>query len=67
MLRTLLGFLQKNNSVEDRSRFTASFKERAARSLMLAGDNGGEGARFTRTETDFSNLFARGRDTCSLG
>nr|XP_061827622.1 glutamate decarboxylase 1-like [Nerophis lumbriciformis] len=52
----ICGFLQKNNSLEERSKF---FKERAARSFMLTCDNSGGGARFTRTETDFSNMFAR--------
>ncbi|XP_061548024.1 glutamate decarboxylase 1-like isoform X2 [Phycodurus eques] len=55
----IYGFLQKNNSVEEGSRFVGSFKERAARSLMFTCDNSSGGTRFTRTETDFSNLFAR--------
>uniref|UniRef100_A0A671YR61 Glutamate decarboxylase 1 n=1 Tax=Sparus aurata TaxID=8175 RepID=A0A671YR61_SPAAU len=56
-----LGFLQKNNSLEERSRIVTSFKERAAKNLQLSCDNVGGEARFRRTETDFSNLFARGR------
>ena len=55
-----LGFLQKNNSLEERSRIVSSFKERAAKNLLSCGNIGGE-TRFRRTETDFSNLFARGR------
>ncbi|XP_061697844.1 glutamate decarboxylase 1 isoform X3 [Syngnathoides biaculeatus] len=55
----LSGFLQKNNSVEEGSRFVGSFKERAARSFMHTCDNSSGSARFSRTETDFSNLFAR--------
>uniref|UniRef100_A0A8C4P0W7 Glutamate decarboxylase 1 n=1 Tax=Dicentrarchus labrax TaxID=13489 RepID=A0A8C4P0W7_DICLA len=53
-----LGFLQKNNSLEERSRIVSSFKERAAKNLLSCDNSGGE-ARFSRTETDFSNLFAR--------
>ncbi len=55
-----LGFLQKNNSLEERSRIVSSFKERAAKNLLSFDNSGGE-ARFSRTETDFSNLYARGR------
>uniref|UniRef100_A0A665VMJ8 Glutamate decarboxylase 1 n=3 Tax=Echeneis naucrates TaxID=173247 RepID=A0A665VMJ8_ECHNA len=54
----ICGFLQKNNSLEERSRIVSSFKERTAKS-MLSCDNSGGDARFRRTETDFSNLFAR--------
>uniref|UniRef100_A0A3B5MP98 Glutamate decarboxylase 1a n=1 Tax=Xiphophorus couchianus TaxID=32473 RepID=A0A3B5MP98_9TELE len=53
-----LGFLQKNNSLEERSRIVSSLKERTAQNLM-ACDNAGGDARFRRTETDFSNLYAR--------
>lgn len=55
-----LGFLQKNNSLEERSRIVSSLKERAAKNLLSCDNSGGE-ARFRRTETDFSNLFARGK------
>lgn len=55
-----LGFLQKNNSLEERSRIVSSFKERTAKNL-LSCDNIGRDARFRLTETDFSNLFARGK------
>ncbi|KAL7385093.1 hypothetical protein ABVT39_015349 [Epinephelus coioides] len=54
----ICGFLQKNNSLEERSRIVSSFKERAAKNL-LSCDNTGADAHFRRTETDFSNLFAR--------
>lgn len=53
-----LGFLQKNNSVDESGRTLRSFKDGAAKNL-LSCDNGDP--RFRRTETDFSNLFARGR------
>ncbi|TMS06396.1 Glutamate decarboxylase 1 [Larimichthys crocea] len=55
----ICGFLQKNNSLEERSRIVSSFKERAAKNLQLSCDNMGGETRFSRTETDFSNLFAR--------
>lgn len=55
-----LGFLQKNNSLEERSRIVSSIKERAAKNLLSCDNSGGD-ARFRRTETDFSNLFARGK------
>lgn len=53
-----VGFLQKNNSLDESSRILRSFKDGAARNL-LSCDNGDP--RFRRTEMDFSNLFARGR------
>lgn len=40
----------------------SSFKERTDKNLQLSCDNSdSKEARFTRTETDFSNLFARGK------
>lgn len=48
-----LGFLQKNNSLDDKGRL-------AGQKSMLACNNSERDARFRRTETDFSNLFARG-------
>lgn len=48
-----LGFLQKNNSLDEKSRL-------AGQKNLLACDNSERDARFRRTETDFSNLFARG-------
>lgn len=56
-----LGFLQKNNSLEERSRIVSSLKERAAKNLLSCDNSSGGEARFRRTETDFSNLFARGK------
>uniref|UniRef100_A0A674P5Y8 Glutamate decarboxylase 1 n=1 Tax=Takifugu rubripes TaxID=31033 RepID=A0A674P5Y8_TAKRU len=52
----ICGFLQKNNSVDESGRILRSFKDGAAKNL-LSCDNGDP--RFRRTETDFSNLFAR--------
>uniref|UniRef100_A0A8C1XJI2 Glutamate decarboxylase 1b n=1 Tax=Cyprinus carpio TaxID=7962 RepID=A0A8C1XJI2_CYPCA len=49
----ICGFLQKNNSLDEKSRMVGAFKE-SAKSQMC--DNS---ERFTRAETDFSNLFAR--------
>lgn len=49
-----LGFLQKNNNLEEK---ISSFKERSSKDLL---DNSDRDSRFRRTETDFSNLFARG-------
>uniref|UniRef100_A0A3Q2XBF0 Glutamate decarboxylase 1 n=1 Tax=Hippocampus comes TaxID=109280 RepID=A0A3Q2XBF0_HIPCM len=46
-----LGFLQKNNSLEE--------KGRLSQKNLLSCDNSDRDARFRRTETDFSNLFAR--------
>uniref|UniRef100_A0A668TVL4 Glutamate decarboxylase 1 n=1 Tax=Oreochromis aureus TaxID=47969 RepID=A0A668TVL4_OREAU len=54
----ICGFLQKNNNLEERSRIVSSFKERTAKNLLSCDNSGGE-ARFRRTETDFSNLYAR--------
>ncbi|TRY60310.1 hypothetical protein DNTS_015379 [Danionella cerebrum] len=48
------GFLQKNNSLDEKGRMVGSFKE-SARNQMSCDNN----ERFTRAETDFSNLFAR--------
>uniref|UniRef100_A0A8C7ZS79 Glutamate decarboxylase 1 n=1 Tax=Oryzias sinensis TaxID=183150 RepID=A0A8C7ZS79_9TELE len=54
----ICGFLQKNDSLEERSRIVSFLKERTA-SNLLSCDNMEGDARFRRTETDFSNLFAR--------
>uniref|UniRef100_A0A669EMB2 Glutamate decarboxylase 1b n=1 Tax=Oreochromis niloticus TaxID=8128 RepID=A0A669EMB2_ORENI len=51
-----LGFLQKNNSLEEKGRL-------AGQKNLLSCDNSDRDARFRRTETDFSNLFARGEKT----
>ncbi|TRY60308.1 hypothetical protein DNTS_015379 [Danionella cerebrum] len=50
----ICGFLQKNNSLDEKGRMVGSFKE-SARNQMSCDNN----ERFTRAETDFSNLFAR--------
>ena len=55
-----LGFLQKNNSLEDQGRAVGSFSPRKQR--PPCGHSGRDG-RCRRSETDFSNLFARGRNT----
>uniref|UniRef100_A0A671WS47 Glutamate decarboxylase 1b n=1 Tax=Sparus aurata TaxID=8175 RepID=A0A671WS47_SPAAU len=47
-----LGFLQKNNSLDDKGRL-------AGQKNLLSCDNSDRDARFRLTETDFSNLFAR--------
>ncbi|MED6232712.1 glutamate decarboxylase gad1 [Ilyodon furcidens] len=57
-LGMICGFLQKNDSLEERSRIASSLKERTAKNLMACDNTGGD-ARFRRTETDFSNLYAR--------
>lgn len=48
-----LGFLQKNNSLDEKGRL-------AGQKNLLSCDNSDRDARFRHTETDFSNLFARG-------
>uniref|UniRef100_A0A8C9SZ03 Glutamate decarboxylase 1 n=1 Tax=Scleropages formosus TaxID=113540 RepID=A0A8C9SZ03_SCLFO len=55
-----VGFLQKNNSLEERSRIVSSFKEKHSSSKNLRScENSDTESRFRRAETDFSNLFAR--------
>lgn len=51
------GFLQKNNSLDEKSRMMGAFKESTKNQMSC--DNS---ERFTRADTDFSNLFARGND-----
>lgn len=51
------GFLQKNNSLDEKTRMVGAFKESAKNQLTC--DNS---EHFSRAETDFSNLFARGND-----
>ncbi len=46
------GFLQKNNSLDEKSRMV----KESAKNQMSRDNN----ERFTRAETDFSNLFSRG-------
>ncbi|XP_019410189.1 PREDICTED: glutamate decarboxylase 1 [Crocodylus porosus] len=55
----ICGFLQRNNSLEDKSRIVSSLKERQSSKNLLACENSEKEARFRRTETDFSNLYAR--------
>uniref|UniRef100_A0A8C4SB67 Glutamate decarboxylase 1 n=1 Tax=Erpetoichthys calabaricus TaxID=27687 RepID=A0A8C4SB67_ERPCA len=55
----ICGFLQRNNSLEDKSRIVSSFKERQAAKNLLSCENIDRDPRFRRTETDFSNLYAR--------
>lgn len=56
-----LGFLQRTNSLEEKSRLVSAFRERqSSKNLLSCENSGGTGARFRRTETDFSNLFAQG-------
>uniref|UniRef100_A0A8C1TGL8 Glutamate decarboxylase 1 n=1 Tax=Cyprinus carpio TaxID=7962 RepID=A0A8C1TGL8_CYPCA len=52
-----LWFLQKNNNVDDKSRIVRFFNDQQPRSI-LTRDNERD-PRFRRTETDFSNLYAR--------
>ncbi len=52
------GFLQKNNNVDDKSRIVGAFNDQQPKSI-LTRDNEPD-PRFRRTETDFSNLYARG-------
>lgn len=53
-----IGFLQKNNNVDDKSRIVGFFNDQQPKSI-LTRDNERD-SRFRRTETDFSNLYARG-------
>lgn len=57
------GFLQKNNSLEEKGRMMGSFREKEQSHNR---ENREKETRFTRTETDFSNLFARGKPSPSL-
>ncbi|KAF4109225.1 glutamate decarboxylase 1 isoform X1 [Onychostoma macrolepis] len=53
----ICGFLQKNNNVDDKSRIVGVFNDQQPKSI-LTRDNERD-PRFRRTETDFSNLYAR--------
>ncbi|RMC18560.1 hypothetical protein DUI87_04452 [Hirundo rustica rustica] len=55
----ICGFLQRTNSLEDKGRIVSSLKERQSSKNLLACENSEKGSRFRRTETDFSNLYAR--------
>ncbi|KAM4870456.1 glutamate decarboxylase 1 isoform X2 [Urocitellus parryii] len=55
----ICGFLQRTNSLEEKSRLVSAFKERQSSKNLISCENSDRDARFRRTETDFSNLFAR--------
>ncbi|XP_007534594.1 glutamate decarboxylase 1 [Erinaceus europaeus] len=55
----ICGFLQRTNSLEEKSRLVSAFKERQSSKNLLSCENSDRDGRFRRTETDFSNLFAR--------
>ncbi|GAB0191575.1 glutamate decarboxylase 1 [Grus japonensis] len=55
----ICGFLQRTNSLEDKGRIVSSLKERQSSKSLLACENSEKESRFRRTETDFSNLYAR--------
>lgn len=57
-----VGFLQKNNNVDDKSRIVGIFNDQQPSKSIFTQDNEGESS-FRRAETDFSNLYARGEDT----
>ncbi|MBZ3890914.1 Glutamate decarboxylase 1 [Sciurus carolinensis] len=50
---------ERTNSLEEKSRLVSAFKERQSSKNLLSCENSDRDARFHRTETDFSNLFAR--------
>uniref|UniRef100_A0A4W4HST2 Glutamate decarboxylase 1 n=1 Tax=Electrophorus electricus TaxID=8005 RepID=A0A4W4HST2_ELEEL len=54
----ICGFLQKNNNLDEKSRIVGPFNEQPSSKTLLARDNERD-SRFGRTETDFSNLYAR--------
>lgn len=56
-----VGFLQKNNNLDDKSRIVGLFNDQQPSKSIFTQDNERE-SRFRRTETDFSNLYARGED-----
>uniref|UniRef100_A0A8C7LKG9 Glutamate decarboxylase 1b n=1 Tax=Oncorhynchus kisutch TaxID=8019 RepID=A0A8C7LKG9_ONCKI len=58
-----IGFLQKNNSLGEEGRLAGSLSERQKN--LFSCVNSDRDARFCRTETDFSNMFARGKPLCS--
>ncbi|KAA0716083.1 Glutamate decarboxylase 1 [Triplophysa tibetana] len=53
-----VGFLQKNNNLDDKSRIVGLFNDQQPSKSIFTQDNERE-SRFRRTETDFSNLYAR--------
>uniref|UniRef100_A0A8C5FSP8 Glutamate decarboxylase 1 n=1 Tax=Gadus morhua TaxID=8049 RepID=A0A8C5FSP8_GADMO len=54
----ICGFLQKNNNLDDKGRIVSSFQERSSKNQRSC-DNSARDGPFRRSETDFSNLFAR--------
>ncbi|KAK2108836.1 glutamate decarboxylase gad1 [Saguinus oedipus] len=50
---------RKTNSLEEKSRLVSAFKEKQSSKNLLSCENSDRDGRFRRTETDFSNLFAR--------
>lgn len=54
-LHNNLGFLQKNNNLDEKSRIVASLNEPSSPQKLSLQDS-----HFRRSETDFSNLYARG-------
>uniref|UniRef100_A0A8B9M253 Glutamate decarboxylase 1 n=1 Tax=Astyanax mexicanus TaxID=7994 RepID=A0A8B9M253_ASTMX len=53
-----VGFLQKNNNLDEKSRIVGAFTEQPSSKNLLTRDNERE-SHFRHTETDFSNLYAR--------
>uniref|UniRef100_A0A4W3ICS1 Glutamate decarboxylase 1 n=1 Tax=Callorhinchus milii TaxID=7868 RepID=A0A4W3ICS1_CALMI len=51
-----VGFLQRTNSIEDKSRIGGALK---SPKNLITCDNSDRDLRFSRNETDFSNLYAR--------
>lgn len=51
------GFLQKNNSLDEKGRMVGAFSQKQ----QLVSELSEREQHFRRTETDFSNLFARGK------
>ncbi|XP_069791723.1 glutamate decarboxylase 1 isoform X4 [Narcine bancroftii] len=55
----ICGFLQRTNSIEDKSRTVSSLKDRQSSKILNSSGNSDRSSIFRRTETDFSNLYAR--------
>lgn len=55
------GFLQKNNNIDEKSRIVASLNEQAS-----PQKHGLQDSHFRSTETDFSNLYARGESSSAF-
>lgn len=60
-----VGFLQKNNNADDKSRIVGFFNDQQTSKSIFTQDNERE-SRYRRTETDFSNLYARGEHNICL-